>query len=164
MTKKEIEDYSRQTGVPENEINENLDRFDKGGSFLVDDRAYDSYINGKPYIGYDDNRSLGKDETGSKAALPIFVNIMKNALKNKTSIPFRIPDSIELVKIDRTTGEKPTLISKQSDIIFESFKRGTYMRKNEEDNIESLTQDDESNEELKEDSDDDVTRLIDGVF
>ena len=55
MTKKEIEDYSRQTGVPENEINENLDRFDKGGSFLVDDRAYDSYINGKPYIGYDDN-------------------------------------------------------------------------------------------------------------
>ena len=33
------------------------------------------------YIGFDDNRSLGKGETGAVAALPIFIEFMQEALK-----------------------------------------------------------------------------------
>ncbi|MCC7267223.1 MAG: penicillin-binding protein 1A [Caulobacteraceae bacterium] len=33
------------------------------------------------YIGFDDNRSLGHGETGTQAALPIFIDFMKEALK-----------------------------------------------------------------------------------
>ena len=43
----------------------------------------------------------------------VFTSIMKNVLKDKANIPFRIPENIELIKIDRTTGKRPTLISKQ---------------------------------------------------
>ena len=32
------------------------------------------------YIGYDNPKSLGKNETGSKAALPIFKNFIENSL------------------------------------------------------------------------------------
>lgn len=34
------------------------------------------------FVGFDDNRSLGSGETGSSAAVPIFVDFMKVALKN----------------------------------------------------------------------------------
>ena len=75
------------------------------------------------FIGYDDNKSLGDMETGSRAALPIFVNIMKEVMKDVPEVPFRIPNNIELVKIDKTTGEKPTLISDPKNVIFEAFKK-----------------------------------------
>lgn len=75
------------------------------------------------FIGFDDNRSLGDQETGARAALPIFVDIMKEVLKDTPAIPFRIPANVELTQIDKTTGEKPTLISDKKNIIFEAFKK-----------------------------------------
>ena len=35
------------------------------------------------YIGFDNPKSLGKFETGSKAALPVFKNFVENALLKK---------------------------------------------------------------------------------
>lgn len=74
------------------------------------------------YVGFDDNTTLGVNETGSRAAVPIFTSSMKEILKNRDSIPFRVPENITLKRIDMTTGQAPTLISNQKDIIFEAFK------------------------------------------
>jgi penicillin-binding protein 1A len=43
------------------------------------------------YIGFDDNRSLGKGETGAVAALPIFVEFMQEALKGFPAMDFKAP-------------------------------------------------------------------------
>ncbi len=74
------------------------------------------------YVGFDDNRSLGENETGSRAALPIFIDAAKVILKDEPSIPFRVPSDIVLKRIDSSTGKSPTLISKDRNIIFEAFK------------------------------------------
>ncbi|MDR0571786.1 MAG: PBP1A family penicillin-binding protein [Rickettsiales bacterium] len=75
------------------------------------------------FIGFDNNTTLGKNETGSKAAAPIFVSMMKELLEDQPSVPFRVPESITLKRIDITTGKSPTLISRENDIIFEAFKK-----------------------------------------
>ena len=75
------------------------------------------------YVGFDNNKSLGKGETGAKVALPIFIEAMKEFVKDYDStIPFRIPENIQLKRIDMTTGKTPTLTSKDSNIIYEAFK------------------------------------------
>ena len=74
------------------------------------------------YIGFDDNRSLGENETGSRAAAPTFTEAMKTILADKPSTPFRIPDNITFKKIDVSTGKEPTLASNKNSIILEAFK------------------------------------------
>ncbi len=82
------------------------------------------------YIGFDDNRSLGENETGAKAALPIFVEAMKEILKDKPSVPFRVPEGIVLKRIDITTGKAPTLISSDRNIVMEAFKVNSKIKNN----------------------------------
>ena len=43
------------------------------------------------YIGFDNPKTLGKYETGSKAALPIFKNFVENALYKEDFKDFNIP-------------------------------------------------------------------------
>jgi len=43
------------------------------------------------FVGFDDNRSLGEGETGSSAAVPIFIDFMREALKNTPVRDFRPP-------------------------------------------------------------------------
>ncbi len=76
------------------------------------------------YIGFDTPKTLGPRETGSSIALPIFVDFMKQALKNVSSTPFRVPDDIKFIKINRETGVLPTPITPRKDIMFEAFKLG----------------------------------------
>lgn len=77
------------------------------------------------YVGFDKPKSLGKKEEGSTVALPIFVEFMREALKAKPTIPFRIPSGIKMVKIDANTGFLPSEETKSEDIILEAFKSGT---------------------------------------
>lgn len=74
------------------------------------------------YIGFDTPKTLGKYESGSSIALPIFVDFMKEALKNKASTPFRVPDTIKFVKINRETGRLANLSTPQENIFFEAMK------------------------------------------
>lgn len=74
------------------------------------------------WIGYDVPRSLGLKETGSTAAVPVFVDFMKEALAGKEARPFMIPEGIKLVKVDRLTGKKPLPTTDKGDIIFEALK------------------------------------------
>lgn len=57
------------------------------------------------YVGYDTPKSLGKRAVGGTVALPIFYDFMANAYKNEPSLPYRVPDSIIEMKIDKTTGK-----------------------------------------------------------
>ncbi len=70
------------------------------------------------WIGYDQPRSLGKDETGGKAALPMWIHYMATALKGVPDEPYTIPDGVMTVKIDALTG---TLAEEDEEGIYEYF-------------------------------------------
>tara|TARA_B100000686_G_scaffold211323_1_gene218178 strand:+ start:6 stop:1073 length:1068 start_codon:yes stop_codon:yes gene_type:complete len=72
------------------------------------------------YVGFDEPKSLGKYETGAKAALPIFKKFIKSVVKKKDALPFRIPKGINLVIVDVETGLQPNNETKK--MIYESFK------------------------------------------
>jgi penicillin-binding protein 1A len=74
------------------------------------------------YVGFDNPRSLGKKETGGSLAAPIFVDFMRDALKDASPTPFRIPPGIKQVRLDATTG-RPDISSDK--VIWESFLAGT---------------------------------------
>ena len=74
------------------------------------------------YVGFDEPKSLGRNETGATVAQPIFVEFMREALKNKPNIPFRTPSGIKHVKVNFKTG-LPS--SENEGIIYEVFKVGT---------------------------------------
>jgi len=56
------------------------------------------------YVGFDSNAPLGHREYGGKAALPIWLEFMKTALKDREKLTFEKPDSVERVAIDRRSG------------------------------------------------------------
>ena len=85
------------------------------------------------YVGFDEPSTLGKKETGSKAALPIFYDIMEE-LKPNNFIPFfKPPPSIKFVKINPKTGKK--VFTKSRNVINESFKIKSEIKNYKSDNI-----------------------------
>ena len=82
------------------------------------------------YVGYDMPSSLGDKETGGKVSAPIWGKFMEKALLKYPSSPFKIPDNIEMVKIDPISGLLPSDNSKRT--IYEAFIPGTAPLKSEE--------------------------------
>ncbi len=72
------------------------------------------------YVGFDEPKSLGKYETGAKAALPVFKKFVKKAVKKRDALPFKVPIDIKIVMVDAETGLRPN--DKTKKIIYESFK------------------------------------------
>jgi len=72
------------------------------------------------YVGMDNPQPLGRFETGSKAALPIFEEFVKKSIKKSDARPFKVPDKITLMVIDPNTGNKAKFSSKNT--IIESYK------------------------------------------
>ncbi len=72
------------------------------------------------YVGMDTPQPLGKYETGSKAALPIFEEFVKKGIKKSDARPFKVPKNITLMVIDPNTGNKAKFSSKNT--IIESYK------------------------------------------
>tara|TARA_B100001063_G_scaffold245225_1_gene280265 strand:- start:2901 stop:5279 length:2379 start_codon:yes stop_codon:yes gene_type:complete len=72
------------------------------------------------YVGMDNPKSLGKFETGSKTALPIFENFIKKAVKKSDARPFKVSDGIVMMVIDSQTGQKAGFSSK--DTVIEAYK------------------------------------------
>lgn len=75
------------------------------------------------FTGFDDPRSLGKRETGSSVAVPIFKSFMEEALKDEPILPFRIPPGIRQVQINAATGVRAQ--PGDEKVIWESFLVGT---------------------------------------
>ncbi len=85
------------------------------------------------WVGFDDQRQLGDKETGSRAAAPIWVAFMKDALASLSPFgsqherreeikPFHTPEGIVTAVIDPLTG---LLASEESEKMVEVFKEGT---------------------------------------
>lgn len=58
------------------------------------------------WVGMDDASTLGPRETGAKAALPIWIDVMQAALAGKPQKYFDIPDDVRQVHIHPKTGDK----------------------------------------------------------
>jgi penicillin-binding protein 1A len=73
------------------------------------------------WVGFDEERSLGENETGARAASPIWVAYMSKILKDKPKKDFSIPEGVEFMKIDPKTGQ----VSLEKEGILECFREGT---------------------------------------
>jgi penicillin-binding protein 1A len=60
------------------------------------------------WVGFDDNRSMGRGETGGRAAAPIWLGFMTAALKNRPLLNFTPPKHIVARTIDRESGKLAT--------------------------------------------------------
>ncbi len=86
--------------------------------------AWFSGFNGKVattvWVGFDEPQPLGDRETGARAALPIWINYMREALKGVPETPLVQPPGIVTVRIDPETG----LLADAGfpKAIFESFR------------------------------------------
>jgi penicillin-binding protein 1A len=73
------------------------------------------------WVGFDDELSLGDDETGGKAAAPIWGYFMRELLKDKPEKPFPIPQTVEQRWVDPKTG----MVAASRNGVQEYFKVGS---------------------------------------
>lgn len=89
-----------------------LKRQDTAGKTGTTNGAKDAWFSGyagglvaSSWMGFDDHsRSLGRQEFGSHAALPIWIDFMADALKNRPEFNLTKPDNLDWVAIDADTG------------------------------------------------------------
>jgi len=88
------------------------------------------------WVGYDDLTPLGEGETGSAVAAPIWVDFMKEILKNVPPSDFSFPDNILFRRIDPFTGH----LAKPGDenSILQAFIEGTEPQSYYEDYMEKM--------------------------
>jgi len=72
------------------------------------------------YVGFDNPKTLGKFETGAKAALPIFQDIVQNLPKKNISSFFKIPPSVNLAPINIISGLSDK--KQKNNTFLEAFK------------------------------------------
>ena len=75
------------------------------------------------WVGYDDRGPMGKGETGSRAASPIFLYFMQDILEGTPKEPFQHPEGVVVAKIDAKTGLLASPFSEKT--CFQVFKKGT---------------------------------------
>ena len=75
------------------------------------------------WVGYDDSREMGKGETGSRAASPVWLDFMAGVLNGKPIKDFPVPKGVVFAKIDGETGFLAGRYSKST--VFQAFKEGT---------------------------------------
>ena len=75
------------------------------------------------WVGFDDKVSLGNNETGARAALPIWISFMDQALRNTPVETFKVPSGITMVKVNIETGLP--INEDSQDAIIEAFVEGS---------------------------------------
>jgi penicillin-binding protein 1A len=75
------------------------------------------------WVGYDDRRVMGKGETGSRAASPIWLYFMSDVLKDQPVVDFEVPRGVIFAKIDAETGLLAGPYSKKT--VLQAFKEGS---------------------------------------
>ncbi|MBM3225929.1 MAG: penicillin-binding protein, partial [Candidatus Tectomicrobia bacterium] len=78
------------------------------------------------WVGYDDNDSMGDGETGGKVAAPLWLDFMKEALKDRPVTDFPIPPGVRFVRMDSKGGNTPAAKAfGENAVLFEVFVEGT---------------------------------------
>ena len=57
------------------------------------------------WVGKDKDEPLGRNETGSRVAIPIWLQFMQEALANQPKINFSVPKDIQFLKVKSESGE-----------------------------------------------------------
>ncbi len=104
-----------------------LGRGDLAGKTGTTNEQRDAWFNGfnhavvaVAWVGFDSSRPLGRGEVGGKAALPIWISYMEEALQGVEEKPLRMPPGMVTVRIDPNTGKRAS--AGQADAIFEVFR------------------------------------------
>ncbi|CAI8338013.1 MAG: Penicillin-binding protein 1A [Cellvibrionales bacterium UBA7375] len=84
--------------------------------------GYSSHLVATAWVGFDDYSQLGRNEYGGSAALPIWIDFMGEALKDKPQTNMPQPMGIVSVKIDPKTGDR---VAPNQSGIFEFFTSET---------------------------------------
>jgi penicillin-binding protein 1A len=71
------------------------------------------------WVGFDQPQALGTGETGGRAALPMWISFMREALRGTPEKPLDRPPGLVTVRIDPATGLLAR--SNQANAIFETF-------------------------------------------
>jgi penicillin-binding protein 1A len=82
--------------------------------------GYNEDIVAISWVGFDQSQSLGNGETGSRAALPMWIDFMREALQGVPERPLTRPPGLITVRIDPDSGLLAA--SNQSNGIFETFQ------------------------------------------
>ena len=82
--------------------------------------GYNRQLTATVWMGFDQPQSLGENEYGGTAALPIWIDFMREALAGSPETQFDPPANIVTVKIDPETGMR--VRGNQPGAIFEVFK------------------------------------------
>ncbi len=75
------------------------------------------------WAGFDEKKSLGKEETGGRAAVPIWRDFMEKATENTPITDFEIPPGISFVNIDGRSGLRAA--PGDDDVMLECFRKGS---------------------------------------
>ena len=104
-----------------------LNRSDTAGKTGTTNGPTDAWFSGyaggiatTTWVGFDDYKKLGLREFGGSAALPIWIDYMEEALKDRPELHFAQPAGVISVRINPETGERANL--GDPDAIFEVFR------------------------------------------
>ncbi|MBT7717796.1 MAG: peptidase, partial [Halieaceae bacterium] len=104
-----------------------LERGDLAGKTGTTNGPMDAWFSGynrdvvtTTWVGFDNYTPLGRREFGGTAALPIWINYMKEALKNSPDEERVLPTGVVNVRIDPDTGMLAG--SRQKNVIYEYFR------------------------------------------
>lgn len=75
------------------------------------------------WTGFDDNKTLGRGETGAKAALPVWKEYMRANIKKFGDQPFEMPPGVTTAWVNKETGRK--VAPNSSGAIVEYFAEAT---------------------------------------
>jgi penicillin-binding protein 1A len=89
--------------------------------------GFNSDVVATTWVGFDQNRPLGKREVGGTAALPIWMEYMRTALEGKVENTLEAPEGIVTMRIDPKTG---LLVDQDSDQGIEETFREEYIPTN----------------------------------
>jgi len=105
-----------------------LKRLDVGGKTGTTNDQKDAWFSGfggslatTTWVGFDLPRSLGQKETGGRAALPMWIAYMREALKQYPQLPVKQPENMITMKIDPQTAK--AVHSGHDGAIFETFRK-----------------------------------------
>ncbi|MDG2325575.1 MAG: penicillin-binding protein 1A [Halioglobus sp.] len=104
-----------------------LERGDLAGKTGTTNGPMDAWFSGynrdvvtTTWVGFDNYTPLGRREFGGTAALPIWINYMREALKNSPDEERVLPTGVVNVRIDPDTGMLAG--SRQKNVIYEYFR------------------------------------------
>jgi penicillin-binding protein 1A len=72
------------------------------------------------WVGFDNQKPLGKKETGAVAASPIWVDFMQGVLEGRPKKTFSVPEGVVFMRIDKETGRPAT--PQTEKVAYECFK------------------------------------------